>query len=80
MMEWLPYLGSAYPEAVNIIVSVDPISLTTNSVLFLLRESTLVTDYPQETANLLVYLSRCITTDHNAEYMLQIAERLTSLP
>ncbi len=79
MLEWLPALGDAFPDVVSIIISAGPITLENNVVPYLLRESDLVTKFPDATARLLIYLSQSISTMHNARYMVEISHRLTTL-
>lgn len=80
MLEWLPALGDAFPDVVSIIISARPITLENNVVPYLLRESDLVTKFPDATAHLLIYLSQSISTIYNARYMVEISHRLTTLP
>ncbi|HBT0029895.1 TPA: DUF4020 domain-containing protein, partial [Klebsiella pneumoniae] len=79
MLEWLPALGDAFPDIVSIVISARPITLENNVVPYLLRESDLVTKFPDATARLLIYLSQSISTMHNAQYMVEISHRLTTL-
>jgi hypothetical protein len=60
MLEWLPYLDDAFPDAVALAIRVSPIRLENSHVLFALRKSELVTRFPAETAELLIFLSSCI--------------------
>src|SRR5690606_15986059 len=59
MLEWLPHLGDAFPDAVALAVRFPTIRIEHSHLLFALRESELVTRFPKETAELLIYLSSC---------------------
>jgi SIR2-like domain/Domain of unknown function (DUF4020) len=67
MLEWLPHLGDAFPDAVALAVRVPPIRIEHSHVLFELRASELVTRFPAESAELLIYLSNCTVGYHAAD-------------
>lgn len=67
MLEWLPHLGEAYPDAVALAVRFPPIRIEHSHVLFELRDSELVTRFPAETAELLIFLANCALGHHAAD-------------
>ncbi len=67
LLEWLPYLGNAFPDAVALAVHSPTIRIEHSHVLFNLRESELVTRFPAETAELLIYLANCTVGYHTAD-------------
>ena len=60
MLDWLPHLGDAFPNAVALAVGFHPIRIEHSNLAFELRESDLVTRFPSDTAGLLIYLANCI--------------------
>ncbi|TFW08107.1 DUF4020 domain-containing protein [Oxalobacteraceae bacterium OM1] len=79
MLEWLPYLGDAFPDAVALAVRCTTIRIKHSQVLHELRESELVTRFPIETAKLLIYLAGC-TVDYHANDLAKIEARLPVIP
>ena len=79
MLEWLPHLGNAFPDAVALAVRFPAIRIEHSGVLFELRESELVMRFPAETAELLVYLSNC-TVGYHATDLTTIDARLPPIP
>jgi hypothetical protein len=67
MLEWLPHLGDAFPDAAALAVRFPTVRIEHSRVLFELRESELVTRFPAETAELLIYLSNCLVGYHAAD-------------
>lgn len=78
MLEWLPHLGEAFPEASSLASRSPKIQLEHGLFLFELRESELVTRYPAESANLLIYLCNCDVGYHVADLKM-VAGRLSAL-
>jgi len=78
MLDWLPHLDGLFPKAVWLIISSGPIRIEHSRLLYELRESDLVTRYPAETAELLIYLCNCVITYHVAD-LRTVAARLPSL-
>lgn len=64
MLDWLPHLGDSFPSAVSLAVRSPGIRIQHCDLLFNLRESDLVTRYPAETAELLIYLCNCVAGYH----------------
>jgi len=58
MLEWLPNLGTFFPEAVNIAIRMPHTFLHHCMVVFELGESDLVLRYPEAVAKLLIYLGQ----------------------
>ena len=79
MLEWLPHLGNAFPDAVALAVRFPAIRIEHSGVLFELRDSELVTRFPAETAELLVYVSNCFVGYHAAD-LAAIDARLPTIP
>lgn len=79
MLEWLPHLGDIFPAASALAVRFPSIRIEHSHVLFELRESELVTRFPAETAELLIYLSNCNVGYHAAD-LATIAARLPPIP
>lgn len=79
MLDWLPLLGDAFPEAVALAVRSPEIRIEHSHILFELRESELVTRFPVETAELLIYLSNCTVGYHVAD-LARIDARLPPIP
>lgn len=75
MLEWLPHLGDAFPNAVALAVRCPSIRIEHSHVLYELRNSELVTRFPTETAELLIYLAGC-TVAYHASDLAKIEARL----
>lgn len=78
MLEWLPHLGDSFPEAVSLAVRSPAIRIEHSHSLYDLRENDLVTRYPTETAELLIYLCNCVVGYH-ATNMAVVSARLPAL-
>ena len=78
MLEWLPHLGDAFPDAAALAVEFRAIQIEHSHVVFELGESELVTRFPTETAKLLIYFSNCGVGYHAAD-LAHIYGRLTSI-
>ena len=71
--------GCLYPEGVKLAKSSGQIKVMSGTVLFELQDSDLVTQYPNETAELLIFL--CTSQlGHQAIDLLKVAKRVTNLP
>lgn len=79
MLEWLPHLGDAFPDAVGLAVRCPSVGLGHCPVLYELRESELVTRFPTETAELLIYLAGC-TDSRQTNDLAKIKARLPAMP
>jgi hypothetical protein len=79
MLEWLPHLGDAFPDAVALAVRSPAIRIEHSHILFELSESELVTRFPAETAELLIYLSNC-TVGYHAADLAKVDARLPPVP
>lgn len=78
MLEWLPHLGDLYPVAVSLALCSPKIRIEHGSLPYELRDSDLVTRYPTETAELLIYLCNCEVGYHAAD-LGRVAIRLPAL-
>ncbi len=78
MLEWLPHLGESFPAAVSLAIRSPTIRIEHSHLLYELRVSDLVSRYPTETAELLIYLCNCEVGYHAAD-MGTVAARLPPL-
>ena len=67
MLEWLPQLGDAFPDAVALATRCPAIRIEHSHVLHELQKSELVTRFPVNTAELLIYLANCTVGYHAAD-------------
>ena len=67
MLEWLPHLGDAFPDAVALAIRCPTIRIEHSHVLYGLLKSELVTRFAAETAELLIYLANCTVGYHAAD-------------
>jgi len=79
MLEWLPHLGDAFPDAVALAVRFPAIKIKQSHVVYELRKSDLVTRFPFDTAELLIYLANCVAS-HQASYLSEVNARLPPMP
>lgn len=79
MTEWIPYLGDLFPDAVRLIIRATPPRIEHSQVLFELRTSDLVTRFPEETAELLIFLSAPLA-GYQVDFLRTAAGRLPPLP
>jgi len=79
MLEWLPKLGDLFPAAAVLAARGPVIRIEHSHVLFELRESDVVDSYPTQTAELLIYLCRCVVGYHVTD-LATISARLTEIP
>lgn len=79
MLEWLPHLGDSFPDAVTLAVSFPAIRVEHSRALYELRTSDLVTRFPTETAELLIYFAGC-TVGCNADDLANVEARLPLIP
>lgn len=78
MLDWLAHLDDVFDDAVAVAILAPRVVLDHSSLLLALRESELVVQFPEATAQLLIYLCDCVR-----EYMVadlaRIAKRLPPL-
>lgn len=79
MLDWLPFLDEFYPVAVSLAVRCPRVQIEHSQALYELRDSELITRFPNATAELLIYMSGC-TAGYNADNLAKIAARLDNLP
>jgi hypothetical protein len=79
MLEWLPCLGEVFPAAVHLATRFKQIRIEHAHLLYALRESELVTEYPSEVADLLIYLCNCVVGYHRDD-LATINARMPELP
>ncbi|KEA63135.1 hypothetical protein ADIMK_2659 [Marinobacterium lacunae] len=81
MLEWLPYLGDVFPDAVALAGSFPVIRIEHAYFLYELRNSELITRFPIESAELLIYLANCIClSGYSPADLEEINARLPQLP
>lgn len=78
MLDWLPHLGEMFPVASSLAAHSPRIQIEHSHLLFDLRDSDLVSRYPTETAELLIYLCNCVVGYHVAD-LQTVAARLPAL-
>lgn len=78
MMEWLPHLGELFPQGVSLAVSAPAAQIKHTSLMYEMGKSDLVTRFPTETAELLIYLCNRAPGYH-ATGISTIARRLPPL-
>jgi hypothetical protein len=80
MLEWLPHLGIAFPDAVGLAIQFPLIRIEHSHLLFELRESEAVTLFPVETAELLIFYLSGGSPGYHATYLAEIYARLPPIP
>jgi hypothetical protein len=78
MLEWLPHLGDSFPAAVALAIRFPRIRIERSHTLFELTASDLVTRYPNEVAELLIFLCEC-GVGFSAADLRTISHRLSAL-
>ena len=78
MLEWLPYLDEVFAEACSVVVRANVVQVEFCHLLRRLRDSELVARYPESTAELLIYLCKCVGESCVDDLRL-VAKRLSSL-
>ena len=58
MLDWLPYLRGVYPDAVDVAIRMEPVSLENTLVIHQINQSELWQEHPQATAKLVIHLGR----------------------
>lgn len=79
MLEWLPHIGDAFPDAVTLIINGPKIQLEHSHFLYELSESDLVKKFPIQSAELLIFITNGVANYH-CHYLENINNRLTELP
>jgi hypothetical protein len=79
MLNWLPYLGSDFPSAVNLLKQTNAIKIEYTHAFSDLLKSDLIYRFPTDTAELLIYLADCDIKYHKVT-LLQIKNSLPQLP
>ncbi len=77
MLGWLPQLTAVFPEAVALAIGMPQISLQRGSVIYELSKSdSLVRKYPQETAQLLIYLGQSNSSGYMGDRWRELIDKL----
>lgn len=79
MLEWLPHLDNAFPDAVTLAVRFPTMRIEHSGVLYELNKSDLVTRFPIESAELLIYFAKCSVGYHVAD-LAKLSARLSPIP
>lgn len=75
MIEWSLFLDDHYPSMVDYIVRFKPVCLDKDHFLYALRNSQLIKQFPDDTARLLMYLSKC-KLKYNKQELEEIGKEL----
>jgi hypothetical protein len=75
MIEWSLFLDDHYPSMVDYIVRFKPVCLDKDHFLYALRNSQLINQFPDDTARLLMYLSKC-KLKYNKQELEEIGKEL----
>jgi hypothetical protein len=78
MLEWLLYLGDAFPAAVQLATRKAPLALEHSNFLHALKESDLVSRFPAATAQLLIFICEQDLHLYFCTDILAIARRVSS--
>lgn len=78
MLEWLPHLGEQYPQGVALAVRASISRIEHTDLIYQMQKSDLVTRFPTETAELLIYLCPRVLGYHG-RYISIVAKRLSAL-
>jgi hypothetical protein len=79
MLDWVADLGDLFPEAASLAARMPAVRIEHSHLLSELEENDLVVRYPQETAELLIYLCACVVGYQRTE-LRTVAGRLPDLP
>lgn len=60
MLDWLPHLPAVFPDAVKIAIQMPPCQLQRSHLIYELKESTLVSLYPEAIGLIVCFLLDCI--------------------
>lgn len=78
MLEWLPHLAGLYPQGVALAIKMPLSKIEHSDLSYKMQKSDLVTQFPTETAELLIYLCPRLEGYH-ASYISTIEKRLPPL-
>lgn len=79
MLGWLPHLGDMFPQGVFLAVTARYIRIEHSHLFSEMQKSDLVTRFPAEAAELLIYLCHCRLGYHITDLISKIASRLPPL-
>jgi hypothetical protein len=79
MLDWLPHLADAFPSAVSLALRFPVVRIADGHLMFEMCDSELVTRYPTETAELLIYLCNCVV-GYEVPDLGRLADRLLAIP
>jgi hypothetical protein len=78
MLEWLLYLGGYYPQGVALAIRESITRIEHINLIYQMQKSDLVTRFPAETAELLIYLCPRML-EYHGRYISIVAKRLPAL-
>ena len=78
MLGWLPHLAKLYPQGVALAIKMPLSGIEHSDLSYKMQKSDLVTQFPNDTAELLIYLCSRLE-GYRASYIGTIAKRLQSL-
>ena len=76
MLDWLVDLKDLFPEGVELAIQMPPPSLEDTRILSFLPDNRVWESHPETVAQLLIYLSKCITLTRYLDSAKEIVEAL----
>jgi hypothetical protein len=80
MLDWLPHLPATFPEAVMLAVRMPQASFKYSHLTYTLKDSPLVEQYPDEMAQLIIFVLSCDAPTSTWHGLQELAGRLAHLP
>ena len=76
-LNWLPSLGDLYPAGVDLAIKSQLIGIEDTYFLHRLKEDGIANEYPDATAELIIYLAACLS-EHRLEYAISCVSDIGS--
>ena len=80
MLDWLPHLPATFPEAVRLAVRMPKARFEYSHLTYALKDSPLVEQYPDEMAQLIIFVLSCDVPPSTWHGLQELAGRLAHLP
>jgi len=80
MLDWLPHLPATFPEAVMLAVRMPKARFEYSYLTYALKDSPLVEQYPDEMAQLIIFVLSCDVPTSTWHGLQELAGRLARLP
>ena len=80
MLDWLPHLPATFPEAVRLAVRMPKARFEYSHLTYALKDSPLVEQYPDEMAQLIIFVLSCDAPTSTWHGLQELAGRLAHLP